>query len=96
MKQGFILSLGTLSTDNETDDDDASQSRQKGPRVSFSAGKTKFKQCSFPDRRRIFLCEQVCLVTVLLRAFTDLCNLHLISYDDGLIDSGKFIGLYDL
>ena len=27
MKKGFILSLGTLSIDNETDDDDASQSR---------------------------------------------------------------------
>ena len=30
MKKGFILSLGTLSIDNETDDDDASQSRPKG------------------------------------------------------------------
>ena len=92
MKKRFILSLGALSIDNETDHDDASQSRQTGPRVSFSAGKTKFKQCSFPERRR----EGVCLVTVLLRAFKDLCNLHLISYEDGLIDSGKFIGLYDL
>ena len=27
--------LGTLSIDNETDYDDASQSRQTGPRVSF-------------------------------------------------------------
>ena len=96
MKQGFILSLGTLSTDNETDDDDASQSRQKGPRVSFSAGKTKFRQCSFPDRGRLFLCGEVCVVTALLRAFKYLCNLHLIIYDGGLIDSGKFIDLYDL
>ena len=40
MKKGFILSLGTLSIDKETDDDDdASQSRRTGPRVSFSAGK---------------------------------------------------------
>ena len=77
MKKGFILSFGTLSILNETDDDDASQSRQTGPKVSFSVGKTKFKQCSFPDRRTTF-------------------SLHLISYDDGLIDSGKFIGLYDL
>ena len=58
--------IGTLSIDNETDDDDASQPRQTGPRVSFSAGKTKFKQCSFPDGRRLFLCEELCLVTVLL------------------------------
>ena len=58
--------LGTLSIDNETDDDDASQPRQPGPTVSFSAGKTKFKQGSFPDGRRLFLCEEVCLVTVLL------------------------------
>ena len=36
--------LVTLSIDNETDNDDASQPRQTGPRVTFSAGKTKFKQ----------------------------------------------------
>ena len=36
-----------LSIDNETYDDDASQPRKTGPRVSFSAGKT---QCSFSDR----------------------------------------------
>ena len=59
--------IGTLSIDNETDDDDASQPRQSGLRVSLSAGKTKFKQCSFPDRRRPFLCEKLSLVTVLLR-----------------------------
>ena len=29
-------------------------------------------------------------------AFKDLRNLHLISYDDDLIDDGKFIVLYDL
>jgi len=29
-------------------------------------------------------------------AFKDLRNLHLISYDDGLIDDGEFIVLYDL
>ena len=28
--------------------------------------------------------------------FKDLRSLHLISYDDGLIDDGKFIVLYDL
>ena len=60
------MEIGTLSIDNETHDDDASQPRQTGPRVSFSVGKTKFKQCSFPDRRRLFLCKEVCLVTVLL------------------------------
>ena len=29
-------------------------------------------------------------------AFKDLRNLHLASYDDGLIDDGEFIVLYDL
>ena len=29
-------------------------------------------------------------------AFQDLCNLHLISYEDCLIDDGEFIILYDL
>ena len=74
------------------DDDDDSQPRQTGRRVSFSAGKTKFKQCSFPDRRRLFRSEELCLV----RAFQDVRNLHFISYDDGLIDDGEFIVLYDL
>ena len=32
----------------------------------------------------------------LVMAFKDLCNLRLISYDDGLIDDGGFIVLYDL
>ena len=82
---------------HETDDYDASQPRQTGLRVSFSAENTKFKQCSFPDRRRLFLCEEVCLICYsLVMAFKDLRNLHLISYDDGLIDGGKFIVLYDL
>ena len=62
----FPMEIGTLSIDNETRNDDASQPRQTGPRVSFSVGKTKFKQCSFPDTRRLFLCKEVCLVTVLL------------------------------
>ena len=47
--------IGTLSIDNETaDDDDDSQPRETGP-----AGKTKFKQCSSPNRRRRFLSEEV-------------------------------------
>ena len=58
--------IGTLSIDNETDDDDVSKPRQTGPRVLFSAGNMKFKQCSFPDRQRLFLCKELCLVTVLL------------------------------
>ena len=62
----FPMEIGTLSIDNEMHDDDASQPRQTGPRVSFSVAKTKFKQCSFPDRRRLFFCKEVCLVTVLL------------------------------
>ena len=51
----FYKIVGTLSIDNETDNDDASRPRQNGPRVSFSGGKTKFKQYNFPDRRRLFL-----------------------------------------
>ena len=31
----------------------------------------------------------------LVMAFKDLRNLHLISYDDGLIDDSEFIVLYD-
>ena len=50
--------------DNDTND--VSQPRQTSPRVSFTAGKTKFKQWSFPDRQRVFLSETFCLVTVLL------------------------------
>ena len=60
----YVL-LGALSIDNERDDD-ASQTRQTGSRASFSARKTKFKQSSFPERRRLFLFEKVCLVAVLL------------------------------
>ena len=60
------MKIGTLSIDNETDDDDVLKLRQTGPRVLFSAGNMKFKQCSFPDRQRLFLCEELCLVTVLL------------------------------
>ena len=32
----------------------------------------------------------------LVIAFKDLRNLHLISYGDGLIDNGKFIGLFSM
>ena len=39
---------------------------QTGRRVLFSVGNMKFKQCSFPDRQRLFLCEELFLVTVLL------------------------------
>ena len=38
--------IGTSSIDNETDDD-ASQPRQTGPRISFSAGKTKWLDTVF-------------------------------------------------
>ena len=65
-----VFEVTTLSIDNETDDDDAPKSTEadwvKKIRASFLAGKTKFKQCSFPDRRRLFLCEELCLVRVLL------------------------------
>ena len=91
-----VFEVTTLTIDNKTDDDDASQSTEadwvKEIRASFSAGKTKFKQCSFPGRRRLFLCEELRLVM----AFKGFRNLNLISYNDGLIDDGEFIVLYDL
>ena len=65
--------------------------RNRG-RVSFSAGKTKFKGCSFPDRRRLFIF--VCFS--LIMALRDLRNLLLTSHGDGLIDDDELIVLYDL
>ena len=44
----------------------------------------------FPDRRRTLSCYS------LVMAFKDPRNLHLISYDDGLIDDGEFIVFYNL
>ena len=70
---------------NETDDDDASQPRQTGSRVSFSEGKTKFKQCNFPDRRRLFLCKEQSILLWHSKKFTSYKLL------DGLIDDGKYI-----
>ena len=86
--------LGTLSIDS---DDDASQPRQTGPRVSFSAGKTKFEQCRQLLRQTTtFSLRRTLSCSSLLMALKDLHNLHLISHDDGLIDDGEFIVLYDL
>ena len=54
----------------------------------------KFKHCSFQTVQTTsfsgFTNEE------LVMAFKDLRNLHLISYDDGLIDNGKFIVLFNM
>lgn len=42
----YHLAIGTLSIDNEIHDDDFCNPRRIGSRLSFSAGKTKVKQCS--------------------------------------------------
>ena len=65
--------------------------RNRG-RVWFSAERTKFKRCSFPDRRRLFVF--VCFS--LIMALRDLRNLLLTSHGDGLIDDDELIVLYDL
>ena len=65
--------------------------RNRG-RVSFSAGKTKFKRCIFPDRRRLFVF--VCFS--LIMALRDLRNLLLASHGDGLIYDDEIFVLYDL
>ena len=49
-----VLTLGTLSIDNEMHDDDVRNPRRIGLRVSFSAGKTKVKRCVVLRRRRVF------------------------------------------
>ena len=55
-------------------------------------GKTKFKRRSFSYRLRHFVRKHICLVM----AFGDVCNLLLISHDDGLIDDEELLVLYDL
>ena len=61
--RGILRSLLVIfRIDNQVDDDDASQPRQTEPRVSFSAGKTKFKQCGFLDRRRLFFFAKIVIL----------------------------------
>ena len=57
------------------------------------AGKTKFKQCGFPARRRLFLCEELCLVTVLLwhSKTSVICRGIYCSLRPGLFDFGGFL-----
>ena len=49
-----------------------------------------------PSQTTTFSLRRTLSCYSLVMAFTDLRNLHLISYDDGLIDDGEFIVLYDL
>ena len=51
----FCVILGTLSIDNEMHDDEVRNPRRIGSRVSFSAGKTKVKQCVVLRRRRVLV-----------------------------------------
>ena len=44
-RNSFCVILGTLSIDNEMHDDEVRNPSRIGSRVSFSAGKTKVKQC---------------------------------------------------
>ena len=53
--------IGTLSIDNEIHDDDVCNPRRIGSRLSFSAGKTKVKQCVVFRRRRFLVLWQVAL-----------------------------------
>ena len=87
-----VLTLGTLSMDNEMHDDDVRNPRRIGLRVSFSAGKTKVKRCVVLRRRRVLVLWLVALVM----AFKSVRNLLLINHNDGFIDDDEFVVLYDL
>ena len=49
-----------------------------------------------PRRTTTFSLRRTLSCYSLVRAFKDVRNLHFIRYDDGLIDDGEFIVLYDL
>ena len=87
----FCVILGTLSIDKEMHDDEVRNPRRIGSRVSFSAGKTKVKQCVVLRRRRVLVLWLVALVM----AFKNVRNLLLINHNDGFFDDDEFV-LYDL
>ena len=58
----FPMEIGTLSIDNETRDDDASQPRQTGPRVSFSVGKTSLSSAASQPHGGFFFTKKFVLL----------------------------------
>ena len=72
-------------------DDEVRNPRRIGSRVSFSAGKTKVKQCVVLRRRRVLVLWRVSLVI----DFKNVRNLLLINHNDGFFDDDEFV-LYDL
>ena len=85
--------IGTLSIDNETDDDDSLQPNYadwvKG--FVFGWGKRSLSSAASPTVTTTFSLRRTLSYYSLVMAFKDLGNLHLISYDDGLIEDGEFI-----
>ena len=80
-----------LSIDNEIDDDDVCEPRRTGYRVSVSAGKTKFKHFNL----RLSTDFSLVYPFLIIMAFRDVCNLLLLSHDDGTINDKKFLVLQD-
>ena len=67
--------------------------RRIGTRVSFSAQKTKVKQCVVLRQQRVLVLWLVALVM----AFRNVQNLLLINHNNGFIDDDdEFVALYDL
>ena len=57
----------------------------------------KFEQCrQLLGQTTTFSLRRTLSCYSIVMALKDLHNLHLISHDDGLIDDGEFIVLYDL
>ena len=80
-----------LSIDNEIDDDDVCEPRRTGYRVSVSAGKTKFKHFNL----RLSTDFSLVYPFLIILAFRDVCNLLLLSHDDGTINDKEFLVLQD-
>ena len=80
-----------LSIDNEIDDDDVCEPRRTGYRVSVSAGKTKFKHFNL----RLSTDFSLVYPFLIIMAFRDVCNLLLLSHDDGTINDKEFLVLQD-
>ena len=58
----FLWEIGTLSIDNETHDDDASQPRQTGPRVSFQWGKRSLSSAASQTDGDFFFAKEFVLL----------------------------------
>ena len=59
-------------------------------------GENKVWAVQLPRQTTTFSLRRTLSCYSLVMAFKDLRNLHVISYDDGLIDDGKFIVVYNL